>query len=165
VHREWITGCYVAGIPGIDKFALAQRRGARCAIAESTAEFADMPEEWGYDGARIGAAIDEINRGDRAPYPDRRFDSAPLTEPPFYVVETRPAVTFPFTGMRIDASARVLGADGLPVPGLFAAGADAGGLYRGAYAGGVAPAVVFGLAAADAVAATQPVPAHAPRLR
>jgi succinate dehydrogenase/fumarate reductase flavoprotein subunit len=56
VHREWITGSYVAGIPGIDKFALAQRRGARCAIAESTAEFADMPEEWGYDGARPGSA-------------------------------------------------------------------------------------------------------------
>jgi succinate dehydrogenase/fumarate reductase flavoprotein subunit len=152
VHREWITGSYVAGIPGIDKFALAQRRGARCAIAESTAEFADMPEEWGYDGVRIGAAIDEINRNARAPDPDRRFDPAPLTEPPFYVVETRPAVTFPFTGVRIDASARVLGADGYPVPGLFAAGADAGGLYRGAYAGGVAPAVVFGLAAAAAIA-------------
>jgi succinate dehydrogenase/fumarate reductase flavoprotein subunit len=164
VHREWITGSYVAGIPGIDKFALAQRRAARCAIAESTAEFADMPEEWGYDGVRIGAVIDEINRNARAPEPDRRFDPAPLTEPPFYVVETRPAVTFPFTGVRIDASARVLDADGHPVPGLFAAGADAGGLYRGAYAGGVAPAVVFGLVAADAIAPTRPVPAHAPRL-
>jgi succinate dehydrogenase/fumarate reductase flavoprotein subunit len=40
------------------------------------------------------------------------------------------------------------------VPGLFAAGADTGGLYRNAYAGGVAPAVVFGLAAADAIAPT-----------
>lgn len=151
VHREWITGSYVEGVPGIDKFALAGRRGARCAIAESAAEFADMPEEWGYDGARIATAIDEINRNNRAPEPDRRFDPAPLSEPPFYVVEARPAVTFPFTGMRIDASARVLGPGGRPVPGLFAAGADAGGLYRGAYAGGVAPAVVFGLAAADAV--------------
>jgi succinate dehydrogenase/fumarate reductase flavoprotein subunit len=154
VHREWITGSYVEGIPGIDKFALAGRRGARCAIAETTAEFADMPEEWGYDGARIGAAIDEINRNGRPPEPDRRFDPAPLAEPPFYVVEARPAVTFPFTGMRIDASAQVLGPDGRPLPGLFAAGADAGGLYRGAYAGGVAPAVVFGLAAADAVASS-----------
>jgi succinate dehydrogenase/fumarate reductase flavoprotein subunit len=168
VHREWITGSYVAGIPGIDKFALAQRRGARCAIAESTAEFADMPEEWGYDGARIGAAIDEINRAaqeGRTPEPDRRYDPAPLTEPPFYVVETRPAVTFPFTGLRIDVQARVLSADGRPVPGLYAAGADAGGLYRGAYAGGVAPAVVFGLAAADAIAPTHLVSAHAPRPR
>jgi predicted oxidoreductase len=114
-----------------------------------------MPEEWGYDGARIGSAIDEINRSGRAPVPDRRFDPAPLTEPPFYVVETRPAVTFPFTGLRIDVQARVLSADGRPVPGLYAAGADAGGLYRGAYAGGVAPAVVFGLAAADAVAGAE----------
>jgi succinate dehydrogenase/fumarate reductase flavoprotein subunit len=168
VHREWITGSYVDGIPGIDKFALAQRRGARCAIAESTAEFADMPEEWGYDGPRIGAAIAEISqaaRQGRSTAPDRRYDPAPLTEPPFYVVEAQPAVTFPFTGVRIDASARVLDADGRPVPGLFAAGADAGGLYRGAYAGGVAPAVVFGLAAADAIAPTQSVPAHAPGLR
>jgi hypothetical protein len=34
------------------------------------------------------------------------------------------------------------------VPGLLAAGSDAGGLYLGAYAGGLAAALIFGLTAA-----------------
>src|SRR6266545_1283779 len=48
----------------------------------------------------------------------------------------------------IDSAARVRAAHGGTVPGLLAAGSDAGGLYLGAYAGGLAPALVFGLAAA-----------------
>ena len=151
VFRDWITGSYVEGTVGLDKFALAQRRGARCAIAESIDEFADVPEEWGYDGERIRQVLHEVNAGADV-VPGRRYDSTPLTEPPYYVVEARPAVTFPFTGIRIDRYCRVLRPDGEPIPGLLAAGADTGGVYVRAYAGGIAQAMVFGLAAADAVA-------------
>ncbi|GAA2627388.1 FAD-binding protein [Streptomyces vastus] len=63
-----------------------------------------------------------------------------------YVVETVPAITFPFHGIRIDDRARVLGADGEPVEGLLAAGSDTGGLWHRAYAGGIASAL--GLTAA-----------------
>ncbi|HEV3055454.1 MAG TPA: hypothetical protein VGX45_12420, partial [Solirubrobacteraceae bacterium] len=38
---------------------------------------------------------------------------------------------------------------GDPIPGLLAAGADAGGLWFRAYAGGIATALVFGLQAAE----------------
>ncbi|MFF7282043.1 FAD-binding protein [Streptomyces griseorubiginosus] len=79
------------------------------------------------------------------------LDRRPLDEPPFYVVEAAPAITFTFGGLLIDAGAHALAADGngrSTVPGLLAAGADAGGLYQRAYAGGLAPALVFGLAAA-----------------
>lgn len=157
-HREWITGAYVPGAPSTDKFALAQRRGARCALAASAAEFADMPQEWGYDGDRIRQEIDRVNaRSETGTVrPERRFDSRPLTEPPYYAVEVQPAVTFPFTGIRIDSAGRVLAVGGATVPGLFAAGSDTGGLYDRAYAGGLAPAVVFGLAAADAAMAQTP---------
>ena len=34
------------------------------------------------------------------------------------------------------------------MPGLLAAGSDVGGLYHGAYAGGLAAALIFGLTAA-----------------
>ncbi|MBK1787425.1 FAD-dependent oxidoreductase [Prauserella cavernicola] len=155
VHREWITGSYVEGVAGLDKFALAQRRGARCAIAGSVAEFADIPEEWGYDGVRIRDVLAETNEAalaGRSTVPGRVHDPPPLTEPPYYVVETRPAVTFPLTGIRIDTRARVLRPDGSAVPGLLAAGSDAGGLYHRAYAGGLAPALVFGLSAAETAA-------------
>jgi succinate dehydrogenase/fumarate reductase flavoprotein subunit len=79
--------------------------------------------------------------------PDRRYDRTPLREGPFYVVEAAPAITFTLGGL-LDTGARVRSQDGGTVPGLLAAGADAGGLYDGAYAGGVAAALVFGLAAA-----------------
>jgi predicted oxidoreductase len=61
-------------------------------------------------------------------------------------------VTFPFHGVRIDDQARVLGADGSPLPGLLAAGSDTGGLWNRAYAGGLASALVFGLTAAATTA-------------
>jgi succinate dehydrogenase/fumarate reductase flavoprotein subunit len=55
-------------------------------------------------------------------------------------------------GLRLGLSAgaaRVLDEDGRPVPGLLPAGADSGGLWFRAYAGGVATALVFGLQAAE----------------
>lgn len=152
VHREWISASYVEGIPGVDKFQLCHRAGARSAVADSLEEFAWMPEEWGYPGARIRDRVEEYNDtvgGGGEPAPGRLLDRQPLDEPPFYVIEAAPAITFTFGGLLIDAEARALAADGRhTVPGLLVAGADAGGLYRRAYAGGLAPALVFGLAAA-----------------
>ncbi|MFF4732142.1 FAD-dependent oxidoreductase [Streptomyces mirabilis] len=146
VHREWISASYVEGIPGVDKFQLCHRAGARSAVAESLEDFAWMPEEWGYPGARIRDRVEEFNsamRGGGETVPGRLLDRQPLDEPPFYVIEAAPAITFSFGGLLIDAEAHALSADGRrTVPGLLVAGADAGGLYRRAYAGGLAPALV-----------------------
>jgi succinate dehydrogenase/fumarate reductase flavoprotein subunit len=150
-YREWITGSYVEGVPGIDKFALASRRGARCAVAESMEEFDFLPADWGYPGPKIRAAIQALN-GDlaaaRTPRPPLVHDRRVIAEPPFYVIEAAPAITFTFTGLLTDRQMRVRSGAGGLVPGLLAAGADAGGLYDRAYAGGLAPALVFGLTAA-----------------
>jgi succinate dehydrogenase/fumarate reductase flavoprotein subunit len=64
------------------------------------------------------------------------------------VIEVIPAITFTFSGLRIDPLARVLDESGKVIPGLLAAGADAGGAFNRAYAGGLACALVFGLQAA-----------------
>ncbi|WP_377325489.1 FAD-binding protein [Pimelobacter simplex] len=155
VHREWIVASYVEGAVALDKFAIANRRGGRVGLAEMLDELAYLPEEWGYDGAAIKAAIDAYHRTIGAggtPEPGRRNDPSPIDEGPWYVVECVPAVTFTFHGIRIDDQARVLGTDGRPVPGLLCAGSDSGGLYHRAYAGGLAPALVFGLAAAATAA-------------
>jgi succinate dehydrogenase/fumarate reductase flavoprotein subunit len=45
----------------------------------------------------------------------------------------------------------VLDPDGSPVPGLFAAGADAGGIFTGGYGSGLAAALVYGRIAAETV--------------
>ena len=59
-----------------------------------------------------------------------------------------PAITYTFGGLTIDREARVQRPDGSAIPGLLAAGADAGDVYRTGYAGGLAQALVLGLRAA-----------------
>jgi succinate dehydrogenase/fumarate reductase flavoprotein subunit len=59
-------------------------------------------------------------------------------------VRVSPGITHTIGGLRIDEHARVVGADG-----LYAAGADAGGISTGGYASGLAAALVFGRIAAD----------------
>ncbi|MFZ2175057.1 MAG: FAD-binding protein [Rhodococcus sp. (in: high G+C Gram-positive bacteria)] len=157
VYRDWITGSYVEGAVAIDKFDLAQRRGGRCGFAESLDDLAYLPEEWGYDGAAIAEQIREINGAGSTVRPSRIHDAAPLDKGPYYVIEACPALTFPFHGVRIDEHGRVLAASGGTIEGLFAAGSDTGGLYDHAYAGGIAPALVFALAAADRAAADRAV--------
>jgi succinate dehydrogenase/fumarate reductase flavoprotein subunit len=148
---------YVEGAETIDKFQLAYKRGARAAIAEDIEEFEALPEDWGYPGEAARDTLLEFNRrgttGEHSP--SRKLDPAPLATPPYYVIEVIPAITYTFTGLSIDDEARVLTDDGSPVPGLLAAGADAGGVFHRAYAGGLASALVFGLQAA-ATATAQP---------
>jgi succinate dehydrogenase/fumarate reductase flavoprotein subunit len=62
------------------------------------------------------------------------------------------SVTHTIGGLRVDDRARVLGEDGSPVDGVFAAGVDAGGVATGGYASGLAQGLVLGLAAAEAAA-------------
>ncbi|MFB9315268.1 FAD-dependent oxidoreductase [Nocardioides plantarum] len=155
VFRDWIVGSYVEGAVSVDKFALASRRGGRVGLAEDLDDLAYLPEEWGYDGQAVATAVRAFNAAATtgAHDPARTHDPAPLDEGPWYVIECVPAITFPFHGIRIDDRARVLGEGGEPVPGLLCAGSDAGGLWNRAYAGGIASALVFGLAAAATAAA------------
>ncbi|MBP2328098.1 succinate dehydrogenase/fumarate reductase flavoprotein subunit [Kibdelosporangium banguiense] len=149
VRRDWIAGSYVEGAPAVDKFALASKRGGRVGFAETLGELAYLPEEWGYSGKAIRDAVEQFNKLAAAGQaPDRALDPFALDEPPYYVIETVPAITFPFHGVLIDDQARVLGTDGQPIAGLLAAGCDTGGLWNRAYAGGIATALVFGLTAA-----------------
>ena len=75
--------------------------------------------------------------------------SPKLVEPPFLAIRVYAAVTHTIGGLRIDERARVLAADGTAVPGLHAAGADAGGIFGGGYGSGLAAALVFGRIAAE----------------
>jgi succinate dehydrogenase/fumarate reductase flavoprotein subunit len=150
VHDEWMMAPYVEGVEPLDKFQLAYRRGARAAVADDIEEFEALPEEWGYPGLAARDTLLEFNRQCEAgtPAPGRKLDAAPFLSPPFYVIEVIPAITFTFSGLRIDSHARVLDQAGQVIPGLLAAGADAGGVFNRAYAGGLACALVFGLQAA-----------------
>jgi fumarate reductase flavoprotein subunit len=77
-----------------------------------------------------------------------------LREPPFVAVQVEAWITHTIGGLAIDEQARVLDGEDQPIPGLFAAGVDAGGIAGGGYASGLAQALVLGLVAAESVAAT-----------
>lgn len=55
----------------------------------------------------------------------------PLATPPFYGIEVRPlTINLTACGLRIDDHARVVGEDGAPIAGLFAAGECTGGIIK-----------------------------------
>jgi fumarate reductase flavoprotein subunit len=93
-------------------------------------------------------ALEDPGVAERVALAPTRTDPAEL---PFPVpngtrvaVRVRPGITHTIGGLRIDEQARVQG-----VGGLFAAGADVGGISTGGYASGLAAALVFGRVAAE----------------
>jgi succinate dehydrogenase/fumarate reductase flavoprotein subunit len=154
VRKQWMLAPLVEdmGQPP-DSFEICLRRGGRCAVAHDIDEFEYLPEEWGYPGEAIRDAIRNFNvTVQSAPNelePRRRFDGAALVDPPYYVMDVRPAITFSYPGLVIDSLTRVLDRHARPIPGLLAAGADAGGTFAREYAGGLANALVFGRQAAQ----------------
>jgi predicted oxidoreductase len=90
------------------------------------------------------------------PRTNPKGNARPIVTPPFYAAPGCVGITHTLGGVRIDAQARVLRKSGEPIPGLFAAGNIVGGLDGGPqpyYAGGLAQALIFGLLAAEAIAA------------
>jgi FAD binding domain-containing protein len=93
------------------------------------------------------AAGGDVRPAQELPFP--LPGSAKLVRPPFTAVRVRAAVTHTIGGLRVDEQARVLDRRGIPVAGLHAAGADAGGIFTGGYGSGLAAALVYGRIAAE----------------
>jgi len=81
-------------------------------------------------------------------------EQLPFAVPPGTLVAVRvvASITYTLGGIAVDERARVLGEDGRPIEGIYAAGVDVGGVASGGYASGLAQAIVLGLAAADGLA-------------
>lgn len=130
----------------------------RVARADTLAELANRI---GADPAVLEGTIERYNadceRGEDSMYfKDPASGMRPLTTPPFYAAELRPAIVcWTGTGLRIDAETRVLRKDQRPVPGLFAAGETVGSLHGDRYIGGggsYGPCIVFGKLAGERAA-------------
>jgi fumarate reductase flavoprotein subunit len=107
----------------------------------------------GIDAPAFEGTIERYNadceRGlDSAYFKQEMSGMRPITTPPFYAVEVRPAIiAWTGAGLRIDAEARVLGRDERPIAGFFAAGETVGSLHGDRYIGGggsFGPCLVFG---------------------
>ena len=141
----------------IDRFEFAVRGGARHAVANSLPELAVRLGGLGVDATQLAATLAgdlEVSslaaRASRAQPPTLR-QLEKLRKPPFYALEVQPSITFTLGGLAIDEETRVLDAAGNPLTGLFAAGADLGGLSNYGYTGGLAPAhITGGIAGASA---------------
>lgn len=67
-----------------------------------------------------------------------------ITTPPFYGIRMVPGATFTYGGVRVSPRAEVLDTKGLPILGLYAAGADVGGIYTRGYTGGLSLGLAYG---------------------
>lgn len=93
--------------------------------------------------------------GDPAQQPNPNV--APIEHGPFYAVKVVPGSLGTFAGLRTDADARVLDADGCAIPGLYACGADMASIMGGRYPSGgitLGPAMTFGYIAGRHVASS-----------
>ena len=83
-----------------------------------------------------------------------------LDTAPFEAYAVTCGITFTFGGLRITTDAQVLSTDGVPIPGLYAAGELVGGIFYFNYPGGtgLTNGAVFGkiAGASAAKAATAP---------
>lgn len=87
----------------------------------------------------------------------------PIDRPPFYAYPVRPGITFTYLGVKVDAQAHVLDANGRALPGIYAAGEImAGNLLTNGYLAGFGMTIgtvmgrIAGREAARYAAATQP---------
>jgi succinate dehydrogenase/fumarate reductase flavoprotein subunit len=108
--------------------ATAQQPGARAWYLLDAAALADTAV-----AEKVAAAP---TRTDPSDLP---FAAPPETR---VAVRVKPGITHTIGGLRIDKNARV-------IDGLYAAGADVGGISTGGYASGLAAALVFGRIAAE----------------
>ena len=138
------------------------RRVTRIRAESLEALAGKLAEAEGVDGAalleeiaRFNAAVDTATPFDPTvkdgrgtvglPLPKSNWAN-PLDTPPFEAYGVTCGITFTFGGLAVDEEARVLGEDGAPMPGLFAAGELVGGLFYFNYPGGsgLTSGAVFG---------------------
>jgi succinate dehydrogenase/fumarate reductase flavoprotein subunit len=149
VLRDHVLAAYMSGLAGLDKLAEGGKRGAHYAVADTLEGVLAMAAQWGYDADQGLRTVQEFNdhvaKGQGALDPPRKRFRKPLLEPPFSVLEVQSGITFTYGGLVTDLKDRVLDVEGNPVSGLFAIGADAGGLNHRGYTGGLIRGLVLGL--------------------
>lgn len=137
------------GLGSIDRFGIAVDAGGQHATAPTLPELVDKIAGWGVDRTQLaqtlasyteaasqgGGTADGITVSPSARAPQNG---------PYYALMVQPSITFTFGGIRTNARGEALDYDGGTVPGLFAAGADIGGLSNFGYAGGLAPGYITG---------------------
>ncbi|MDR2837895.1 MAG: FAD-binding protein, partial [Azonexus sp.] len=143
----------IESVPPINKFEVAMENGGEGIVTRDLAALLQFADTHGFNGAKLVASLreynDYANNGWEVMQPPRTESMLPMVGPEYYALVVYPAITFTYGGLEIDPQARVLNRAGVAIPGLLAAGSDAGGAYGVGYAGGLALAMTYGMVAAD----------------
>ena len=135
----------------------ARSTGGTVIEAARLTELADRLGEHGVPRETFLSTLKEYNAAVEAgadPSPPRSGQAPALRVPPFVAVKVAPSITHTVGGLAVDVGCRVLrGTDRRPIPGLYAAGVEVGGVSVGGYTSGLASALVFGRTAAESAVA------------
>ncbi len=97
----------------------------------------DLAQKIGANPAVLQATIDEYNQfceiGHDEMFAKEPQYLRPLKEPPYYALKVNTVFLGTLGGIKINHRMEVLDKRGRVIPGLYAAGADAGGLYGDSY--------------------------------
>lgn len=117
-----------------------------------------LASEMGVDAANLQATVEAWNKA-VAEQNDEAFGrttgmDVDISVAPFYAIQIAPGIHHTMGGVKIDTTASVIGVDGEPIPGLFAAGEVTGGVHGANRIGGnaVADIIVFGRIAGQSAA-------------
>src|SRR5215212_5048922 len=136
---------------------VARNTGGTVIETASLEELADRLGELGLPRDALFRALESYNAAVASGTelsPPRTGRAGPLREPPFAAVKVAPYITHTVGGLVVDARCRVLRkVDAGPIPGLYAAGVEIGGVSTGGYTSGLASALVFGRTAAESAVA------------
>jgi succinate dehydrogenase/fumarate reductase flavoprotein subunit len=140
-----------------DMVETARRTGGTVIEAASVTELVDKLAEHGVPRDIFLRTLEEYNAAIAAgqePSPPRTGQALPLRLAPFVAVKVAPSITHTVGGLAVDSGCRVLRReDERPIPGLYAAGVEVGGVSTGGYTSGLASALVFGKTAAESAVA------------
>lgn len=126
--------------------AVVESSGYLCYKADTLEDLADQA---GLNAVQLVDTIDAYNSycaaGTDLEYNKNPQFLVPITEAPFYCFKNKLAFYNTLGGLKIDGECRVLRMeDGQPIPGLYAAGSDAGGAFGYYYNSSITPGEMQG---------------------
>lgn len=137
------------GLGATDRFETAKQAGGLWATAETLEALIAQIAAWGVNTETLEATLNQYchttmqTQSWAAGVPVAASARPPQTAP-FHALMVQPSITFTFGGIAVSAHGQALNPDGKPIPGLYIAGADVGGISNVGYAGGLAPAYITG---------------------
>ncbi|MFT5370185.1 MAG: succinate dehydrogenase/fumarate reductase flavoprotein subunit [Candidatus Latescibacterota bacterium] len=144
--------------PDIDRVKNIREAGGEVIEAASIQELAQtLTDRWGIPATTFQNTMAEYSlacahgKGQNLSVP-KSGGLIPLSTPPYYAIRTLPGITFTYGGVKINDWAEVLDTANQPIPGLYASGADCGGVYTKGYTGGLCMGLAFGLIAGQEAA-------------